>query len=534
MKRLLVPWRNHLGKGWRRTAVFNTTAVTSFTLLAAILLAWSSSRSGGGLDSNLVFFDGDCSTSRSVNLWLHLLLNACSTGVMASSNFFMQVLSSPTRREIDKAHRQKVALEIGVPSLSNLFHLAWFKGVCWLLFFASSFPIHLFFNSTIFSTEYKGAGFHLTIASDAFLDGAQYFGPGAVLWPAGAPRRTAYPSPVSFGAQYGSVVNVTEYFDASTDVSKNIEFAARSSRGWKRLEVPECLSQYVYCNAHNDLRDVVWVVKSHNSSGDFMMPGNNSMGWRRTDLLKQMALLDSAFWARPSPPQASNSLWFAANCSTSIYFDRQAHTTGGCYQSCNGATGQDVSTFDSRPAESIPANYTFDFLPALGSYTDSELSQMRWPGLSDPSAATLDLEYCLAQEISTTCKVILSSRLLLVVLICLISKTILCIVVLFTMPRENPLVVPGDVIVSFICSPDEFTAGRCNLDRELESQASLGGRYTAVTATPTQWHATPRRRWISGITSWVWARSYLLFTADIIFVGAMFGVAQKSNPVDSG
>ena len=451
---------------------------------------------------------------------------------MASSNFFMQVLSSPTRREIDNAHRKHTALEIGVPSLSNIFYVAWIKRACWLLFFASSFPLHLFFNSAIFSTEYKGGGFHLTIASDGFADGDQYFGPGAVLWPAGGGYPDDLPQASDYEVLYGTMVNVTEYFDASTEASKNIAFAAEYSRGWRRLEVPECLSQYVFCNAHNEFRDVVWVVKSSNSTGDFMLPGNNSLGWRRDDLLAPMSLLDRDFWSEPSPEMASNSLWFAANCTTSIYFNLQAHTTSGCYQSCNGATGHDAGTFDSRPAQSIPSNYTFDFFPALGSYTESVLSQMHWPGLLDPSAATLDLKYCLAQEVSTTCKVVLSNELMLVVLVCLIIKTTLSIVVLFTMPREDPLVVIGDAIGSFIRSPDELTAGRCTLDRKLESQVILGGRYGVVTATPTQWHPTPHRRWISGIATWVWARSYLLFAMDIIFVGAMFGFAQTTTPVN--
>lgn len=87
MDSLLALWTNNSGKGWRRTAIINTIAITLFTLFVAVLLAWSSSR-GGGVDSNLIFFDGDCPKSLSVNLWLHLLLNTCSTGVIASSIFF--------------------------------------------------------------------------------------------------------------------------------------------------------------------------------------------------------------------------------------------------------------------------------------------------------------------------------------------------------------------------------------------------------------------------------------------------------------
>lgn len=528
MHSLRALWTKISGDGWRRTALVNTIAVTLFTLFVVILLAWSTSQSRGGLDSNLIFFDGDCARSATLNLWLHLLLNACSTGVIASSNFFMQVLSSPSRSEVDKAHRKESKLAIGVPSLSNLFHVARFKCVCWLLFFASSFPIHLFFNSAIFATKYKGAGFHLSIAADAFIDGAQYSGPGAVLWHSGAPDAEPATSPEGTG--YGTVVNVTQYFDQGDEVAKNIEFAARSSRRWKRLDVPECLSQYMYCNSHDKMRDVVWVVKSHNSSGNFMNPSNSSLGWRSTDVLDEMDLVNAAFWNDLGPRNANNSLWFAANCSTSVFFKKDTQTIEGCYQTCSSATGNSAAKLDSRPAESIPSNYTFNFLDG---YTERELPQMYWPGLIDQSAATLDLKYCLSEEISTTCKVGLSNKILLAVLVCLLVKAALCVAVLFTMPDKDPLVVPGDAVASFIRSADKFTAGWCTLDRKRESKRSVAITCAAGKTTPVQWHAAPSRRWASAIPPLVWLRSYGLFVTDIIFVGIMFGVAQKSSPLGS-
>lgn len=528
MNYLRALWRINWRSGWRRTAVINTIAVTVFTVFIAILLAWSISQSGYGVDSNLIFFDGDCAKSTSINLWLHLLLNTCSTGVIASSNFFMQVLSSPTRREIDKSHRESTAMEIGVPSLSNIFRVAWWKGICWLFFFGSSIPIHLFFNSAIFSTDYKGAGFHLTVASEGFIDGAQYIGPGALLWRGGAPG--THSPETGYIPGYGSIVNTSEYFDSSSQVSKNIKFAARSARKWKRLEVPECLSQYLYCDIHNESRDVVMVVESHNSSGHFMVPGNNSLGWRRGNLLAPMNILDSPYWDNSSPAQANNSLWFAANCSTTVYFYKQTHTTGGCTQSCSKAMGQTANDFDPRPAKSIPSGYTFDFLPVLGSYDKLDLARMLWPGLIDPSAATLDLKYCLAEEISTTCKVGLSNRILLAVLICLIIKTSVCFIILFVMPNTDPLVVPGDAVASFIRSPDKFTARRCTLDRKSARDVVLTGTYGRK---PSQWYTVPRRLWASAIPKLVWVRSYVLFVFDIIFVGALFGVSQKSNPLGS-
>lgn len=531
MHSLRALWAKISGDGWRRIAFINTIAVTVFTLFVIILLAWSTSQSRG-LDSNLIFFNGDCARSAALNLWLHLLLNTCSTGVIASSNFFMQVLSSPTRSEVDKVHRKEEKLAIGVPSLSNLFHVSPFKGVCWLLFFASSFPIHLFFNSAIFATKYKGTGFHLSIAAEGFIDGAQYLGPGAVLWRAGAPGTEPAISPDD-GTGYGSAVNVTQYFDPGSEVARNIEFAARSARRWQRLDVPECLSQYMYCNSHDTMRDVVWVVKSHNSSGNFMNPGNSSLGWRSFDVLATMGLVDAAFWNDLVPRKANNSLWFAANCSTAVFFKKDTQTIEGCSQSCSSAMGSSVAKLDSRPAESIPSSYTFDFFPGLDGYTEEELSQVYWPGLIDQSAATLDLQYCLAEEISTTCKVGLSNKILLVVLVCLLVKTTLCVAVLFIMPAKDPLVVPGDAVASFICSADKFTAGWCTLDSKRESERSIARICAAGKATPVQWHAAPFRRWASAIPRLVWVRSYGLFITDILFVGIMFGVAQKSSPLGS-
>jgi hypothetical protein len=196
-----------------------------------------------------------------------------------------------------------------------------------------------------------------------------------------------------------------------------------------------------------------------------------------------------------------------------------------------------MNTFDSKGADSIPGNYTFDFLPTLGFYSSSQLSALNWPGLSDPSAATLDLEYCLAQPVSTTCKVALSNRLLLVVVLCLVIKTCLCLIMVFTMHRQRPVVVPGDAVTSFICSPDEFTAGLCTLDSKLERRGAMrtARGYAAVAARPKQWSTgRRRRRWSTAIRTMVWFRSYTLFVVDIIFVGAMFGVAQKTNPVNGG
>ena len=64
--------------------------------------------------------DGDCSETKRLDLWLHLLINILSTLLLGASNYSMQCLSAPTRQDLDQAHRNDSWMDIGVPSMRNL------------------------------------------------------------------------------------------------------------------------------------------------------------------------------------------------------------------------------------------------------------------------------------------------------------------------------------------------------------------------------------------------------------------------------
>lgn len=92
---------------------------------------------------------------KNVGFWLHLIINILSTLLLGASNYSMQCLSSPTRSEIDKAHRQKLWLDIGVPSVRNLRRISASRIALWWLLAASSIPLHLLYNSAVFSSLYS-------------------------------------------------------------------------------------------------------------------------------------------------------------------------------------------------------------------------------------------------------------------------------------------------------------------------------------------------------------------------------------------
>ena len=137
-----------------------------------ILTMWAVSRSSvqNGLGT---LQDGSCKRTETLTFWAHLAINVLSTLLLGASNYSMQCLSSPTRSEIDKAHGQGVWLDIGVPSVRNLRRLSTTRIVLWYLLATSSIPLHLLYNSAVFSSlctrEYTAF-----LVSSEFMDGAPF------------------------------------------------------------------------------------------------------------------------------------------------------------------------------------------------------------------------------------------------------------------------------------------------------------------------------------------------------------------------
>jgi hypothetical protein len=80
----------------------------------------------------------------------HIVINVLSTLLLGASNYTMQVLSSPTRGEIDRAHSSNQWQDIGVLSLRNLGCIPRRRRFLCVILALSSIPIHLFYNSAVF------------------------------------------------------------------------------------------------------------------------------------------------------------------------------------------------------------------------------------------------------------------------------------------------------------------------------------------------------------------------------------------------
>jgi hypothetical protein len=90
-----------------------------------------------------IFYNGKCTTASRIDLVLHIVINILSTLLLGASNYAMQCLNSPTRDEVDRAHKQKEWLSIGIPSFKTLPWIPTHRGILFWLLFVTAWPLHL-------------------------------------------------------------------------------------------------------------------------------------------------------------------------------------------------------------------------------------------------------------------------------------------------------------------------------------------------------------------------------------------------------
>ncbi|KAL9620828.1 MAG: hypothetical protein Q9204_008176 [Flavoplaca sp. TL-2023a] len=126
-------------------------ATSAVLLINLVVTIWAAAHYG--IEDGIgTIQNGGCDTTKTLSLWSHFAINVLSTAMLSASNYCMQCLSAPTRQDIDRAHAQHLWLDIGVRNVRNLLHISRMKALLWVLLALSSIPLHLFYNSAIFST----------------------------------------------------------------------------------------------------------------------------------------------------------------------------------------------------------------------------------------------------------------------------------------------------------------------------------------------------------------------------------------------
>lgn len=134
-------WKTRFS-GWRGGFLAAIIA-TAVVLLINVILAIVATAKWGSKDGVATAYTGDCDTAARSTTIVHLFINILSSLLLGGSNYCMQRLVAPTRKEIDNAHAKKKWLDIGVPSIRNLSSLKRSRVALWFLLGVTSLPLHL-------------------------------------------------------------------------------------------------------------------------------------------------------------------------------------------------------------------------------------------------------------------------------------------------------------------------------------------------------------------------------------------------------
>ncbi|KAI0013844.1 hypothetical protein F4779DRAFT_638995 [Xylariaceae sp. FL0662B] len=498
-------------EGWRRAGAMNLALVSILGTLLLIILLISITHIDSPLQRATIFHEGICDDTAKINLALHLVINLVSSAVLASSNFFMQVLSAPSRKEIDEAHLYLRSLDIGLPSVKNIRFMSRFKLICWLVFFLSSFPVHLLFNSSVFETNYQGADWHLTIATEAFTHGTTFFAPGASLAPAGAPSPAYKFLPATWHDPYlGGYGKAVDLVDEASS--------------WAYLKPQECLAEYRACKPRKQYRDVVVVVESGT---------NDPTGWKRSEIFDFDPTGNlSNIWDPHVPPGSINPLWYSTQCATQIGMRLFGKKPGACYHSCRNVLGLNVKELAVNEAIPPDTNWTLKFQHKPWYLPADIVKELGY----NESFDNLNVKHCLAMPLLKPCKLGLSNTLLLVVVICVFVKAITCAVVIWRL-SDLSLVTPGDAIESFILKPDTRTVGLGTLDivdsQRLEYAPRKSwtldvDRELSPLIRPRGWRRSNHRLWRT-IPRAAWSRTYFLLFVAMVALSTFLGLSLASS-----
>ncbi|KAI1740909.1 hypothetical protein F4680DRAFT_418089 [Xylaria scruposa] len=503
--------------GWKRAARVNCIILIT---LSTVLVVLSGLSLRNGAQKTIFLYSGDCDEGNvsHLNTGLHFLINVVSTLILASSNFFMQILNAPSREEVDTAHAKGSWLLIGVPSVGNVFRVSRFKSCCWLVLVLSSVPVHLLFNSAVFETDFRESDFHLTIATEEFASGGAYFPPGAGLFLPGiipvdyyTEENGAYPI-----EGYGFPVSLSDYFSHErSNALRNISSIAANSGRWTKLDPFNCMEIYLDCRGLKKYRDVVLII--------------NHDGWIRDEMWRINAY-DATFWNRYVPSRERNNLFFDAQCVMYASFDMAGKAT--CVNTCSDAMGSHSLVINST--QTAAWYYSFESDPRLtASNAFYERQKVDWHPISfaelQKGALFLSVEYCLAQPLESTCRVGLSPILLLLVMICVVGKTSTAILATLLLDRQNqpPLVTLGDAIVSFIEKPEGVNTVYCTFG-QAEIRKAMASDSVFILSKARKWKAVAKLRAVA-LPGYVWVTSYLLCIVGIGLCASLYASAYQTH-----
>ncbi|KAK2774389.1 hypothetical protein CKAH01_03622 [Colletotrichum kahawae] len=388
--------------GWRTTSLVCALLVWGMTALLWLIFLITISKSN--ISDMPPFHAADCEDTRRVMVVVRFVVGAFATLAIVSSYNFMQLLVSPTREDVDRAHAQRRWMDIGCMSVKNLRFISNPRRVLFGLFALIWIPFHLLAPASVAETA-RTTPWVTVLATESFLSGGKYDLPGLGL---GAYLRDTpgfYPN------------------DLNISVPETVKYIAAHAAGWERLSGRQCLQEYGYWVNVDKRRHVVAVIST--DDGDTHWSGNIS------------------------------SVWYAGICGFEA--NKQHLPCGGLTLGLNMTSDSVNGTYKGVSESEIDGMVDQHDNWIIPWHAKDNLDST--PALRK----NLTVKYCLSEPFPSHCKARISNILLLAVCLLALAMSALCAAAMRIVWGRDRLVSIGDAVDSFIRRPDMTTRDMCTL-----------------------------------------------------------------------
>jgi hypothetical protein len=398
---------------------------TSVFLLNLTLTLWvlrnGSYEIQGGIG---MLLQGSCARVRRLNVWVHLLVNVLSTLLLCASNYCMQILNAPSRSEIDQAHSRRQWLQIGVPSLHNLKRIGRDRRFPWMLLMLSSLPLHLLYNSVIF-TKLQANEYTVIPSMEDWLYGARYNTSGFL-----GIHKLSIPEIRRSLNGYRPNLTETMFLDDGSRVPRYKNVSTKDCfEQYSNQYVPEIGNVYLIQSASTVWRNLSMWRLGVNSTGEWVWGNFTNVTDDRIDAQKNVSGALPIFDYRAYELQ---------NLTITLpVFSRPIDVPSNGWR-CRSHRTANCSVADERE---VPRD------------------RSQWAPFEEP------LRYCIVEQVPEMCKLGFSFPIAGMVIVANLVKACCMAWLLLRYKKHEALVTLGDALASFLERPDPHTRGWCLQDK---------------------------------------------------------------------
>ena len=408
-------------------------------------------------------YQGDCDHVRRLITYLLIPLNIIGTVSIGSSNYVMQCLMAPNRKEVDKAHLNGLYVNIGLSSAHNIPWLSGWKAWTWWTLGFSTIPIHLLLNSAVFSTLHAN-NYGAMIVSSGFMQDSSW---DYCSHPANIDTESAtfvcslYKS-VKSNSTIFDVLSpeacIQRYGSAVRGAASNVVLVTNNtSEVWASVDSDrpgltfEASFGHVYVSQRYIVKNEVEIAEQSANRSLFLEA--DSPLWNITSLRGVFAAFDYRLWT----------------LLQEIHYD--------------------LMRPEVRLGEQWnPSSWLCDPRFTLGGGDCSAQTALENAGRWEITPKAFVIDHCLSTTSEQQCTVQYSFYIILTLVICdcikvsAIGYTLRSALKIPNNPEDDPLTTIGDAIASFLSTSDPTSRGRCLIDAKF------------VRSLPTQ-HTGPGYLW---------------------------------------